>query len=259
MIQVLNRALDIIEYVARNPKRDHTLSEIADHLELNHGTCANIMKTLVQRNYLEQVVKKKGYRLGNMAYYLTGNYSYKKELVEAAKMPMENLAKVTNEGCILSILRGNIRVIIHEEKSHQELQVINYPEKNAYATSTGRMILSYMSEEELKQFVKEYGLPPKEIWSEVTSWEDLIEETSKIRNKRISTQESRAHVIGIAIPIWRKGKVVAALGIYMPAVRLREDMRDEIFEQLKNTGDVINKNLSEMMDIHNVKTIEVNE
>ena len=64
MIQVVNRALNILEIIAKNPDRELGLTEIADSVELNHGTCANILKTLVLRGYVEQAGAKKGYKLG---------------------------------------------------------------------------------------------------------------------------------------------------------------------------------------------------
>lgn len=252
MIQVLNRALNILEFVAKNPKSAHTLSEIAAHLELNPSTCANIVKTLVNRNYLEQVGKKKGYRLGSMSYYLTNNYTFEKELIEASEKPMKELREATNEGCILTILRGDTRIIIHEEKSKAELQVMNYTQKNAYATSTGRLIISHLNEDNLKNFVNNYGLPDQKVWAEVESWEDLVRETSKIRERGISKQESSAHIIGIAVPIKRKGKVISALGIYMPAIRLTEEIRDDIIEQLKHTAEQINDNIKKMQNMRSL-------
>jgi DNA-binding IclR family transcriptional regulator len=72
MIQVLHRAFDILELCASDKEKAHTLSEIAEKLQLNPTTCANIIKTMVTRNYLEQVGYKKGYRLGAKAFHLTG-------------------------------------------------------------------------------------------------------------------------------------------------------------------------------------------
>ena len=50
MIQVIHRALNILELIARDRNKEYGLSEIADRLGLNHGTCANIIKTLVVRS-----------------------------------------------------------------------------------------------------------------------------------------------------------------------------------------------------------------
>ena len=85
MIQVINRALDIIEYISKEPETPKSLSDISGTLDLNAGTCANIIKTLVERNYIEKLVNKKGYQLGKRFYQL-GNFSgYKKDLIEVAK------------------------------------------------------------------------------------------------------------------------------------------------------------------------------
>lgn len=249
MIQVLNRALNILEYVAKDPKKAHTLSDIADHLSINQSTCANIVKTLTNRNYLEKVSNKKGYHLGSMSYFLTNNYSYKEELIDASVSPMQDLKNKTGEGCILAILRGNTRVIIHDERSDGELQVINKTKKFVYATSTGRLILSYFKEDELRHFINLYGLPTQEVWKEATTWENLQKETARIREKGLSIQQSPSHIIGIAVPILEKNKVVAALGIYMPAIRLSENVRDDLIEKLKLTGKHINENIKNIRRI----------
>ncbi len=43
----------------RTRQKEFGLSEIATAVELNAGTCANILKTLVYRNYVEQSGTKK--------------------------------------------------------------------------------------------------------------------------------------------------------------------------------------------------------
>ena len=55
MIQVINRALDILELIAEEPEKQKSLSEISEKLDLNSGTCANIIKTLVSRNYINKI------------------------------------------------------------------------------------------------------------------------------------------------------------------------------------------------------------
>ena len=122
MIQVIHRALDILELIAQDRSRLYTLGEISTQLKLNNGTCANIIKTLVTRGYLEQEGRKTGYRLGSMSYLLTGNYSHKQDLMSAAVNPINELSTSLNEGCILSVLKDDTRIILHEAKSTHELQ-----------------------------------------------------------------------------------------------------------------------------------------
>ena len=91
MVLVVVKALDILELVARDAGRAHSLTEIAESLQMNQATCVNILKTLVDKNYLEHLGRKKGYRLGPMAYSLTNNPSYSQDLLLAAKDLMEDL------------------------------------------------------------------------------------------------------------------------------------------------------------------------
>ncbi len=60
MIQVIERAIDILEFVALHGKYPVQLIRIAEHVNISQPTCANVVKTLVKRNYLENASKKPG-------------------------------------------------------------------------------------------------------------------------------------------------------------------------------------------------------
>src|SRR5690606_2764004 len=114
MIQVLNRALDIIELISKDTTRTFTLSEIADELQLNHATCANIIKTMVSRNFIEQIGHKKGYKLGYMLYQVVGNNSFEDKLKKAAEYYIADLTNKLSETSLLAILKGQSRLVVHE-------------------------------------------------------------------------------------------------------------------------------------------------
>ncbi len=244
MIQVINRALDIMELVSQDRSRLYTLSEISNKLKLNNGTCANIIKTLVNRGYLEREGRMTGYRLGSMSYLLTGNYSHKRELLKAASGPMDNLLDELNESCILSVLKDNMRLVLHEVKSTNELQVINKKEKEVYRTSTGRMILACLDKKEQKKFIKKYGLPSQEIWPEIEDEEDLMIELVKIRKKQLAMQTSASLIIGMAAPIFKEGNIIASIGIYVPKIRFSDSTQKKVLEELKKTANLINHELN---------------
>ena len=234
MIQVINRALDILEYCAKHPEKDYSLTDIADHFGLNHATCANILKTLVHRKYIEQVGHKKGYRLGSMAYYLTGNISFRSNLVDLAKPVMKDLCEMLNESVIIAVInkQDNMRITLHTEYSSHELQVRANKGKNAYDTATGRLILAYLSEDDRMNIVKNKGLPSPFIWKEASTLEDLERELAKIREKGIAFQITASQVVGIAVPIFYKERVIAGLGIYLPEIRFVGELKKLIIDQI---------------------------
>ena len=207
MIQVINRALNILEILAQEPDKEFGLSEIATAVELNAGTCANILKTLVYRNYVEQSGTKKGYKLGYMIYQLTRDNSYNTELVNAAKVAMDNLRDNINETVILSVIKGDKRILLNESQCTHEIQVRTTNESSVYRATTGRMILAHYS--------------PKEL----LSW-------------------NKNHVVGLATPILKKGKVIASLGIYLPDIRFGKSEKNNIIKQLKKATDIINEKIN---------------
>jgi IclR family transcriptional regulator, KDG regulon repressor len=246
MIQVIHRAFDILELCARNPERILGLSEIADEFELNHSTCANILKTLVRRNYIEQVGYKKGYRLGAMAYHLTGNFSFKRDLVQAAKIPMEELTEELNETCLIGILRKTDfkRVVLYQVPCNQELTVSTMTEKDIYNTTSGRILLGYLPEKELDALVAKFGLPDSTVWAEASTRLKLDQELRKIRQTGFSIQNTSNQIIGLAVPILKEGMVIASLSVYLPEVRYKRDMKVILLNLLKQAAQQISDNLA---------------
>lgn len=239
MIQVIHRALNILELIAKDRNKEYGLSEIADNQGLNHGTCANIIKTLVVRNYIEQTGKKKGYKLGPQAYYLTNNFSNKKELLKVSIGPMKSLRAILNESCILAIMKDNMRVTLHQEFCTQELQAITGNEElNIYLTATGRMILACMTAAEQESFIQKYGLPD-EMWPEVKNEKELISELDRIKEKNLSAHFAESHIVGVGAPIFKNDKIVASLGIYLPEVRFTYKTQEHIFLEIAKTAQQI--------------------
>src|SRR5690606_18070109 len=240
MIQVIYRALNILEYVAKHKERACSLTEIAASLELNQPTCANILKTLVDANYLEHLGRKKGYRLGPMVYQLTGDLSYNQNLLQIAIPEMERLTEKLNESCILGIIRNQKRFILHTVNSDQDLQVRSKSERDIYETASGRLLLAFLPEKERDVLIKTIGLPKPEFWEEVKNRKQLDEAFQEIRKDRLETTLSPSHIVGLAVPIEKDGMVVASLSIYLPESRYdRKGNAKVITEELVAAGERI--------------------
>ncbi|MCE5348125.1 MAG: helix-turn-helix domain-containing protein [Bacteroidales bacterium] len=244
MIQVLNRAFDILEFISKGKNKEYSLSEIADNLGLNHSTCANIIKTLMARGYLAQFGKRGGYWLGPNVYQLTGNFPLKEELLKVSIEPMKALRNKLNEGIIIAIIQNNKRILLHEEMTTHELRVANREEKEVYRTSTGRVMLACMTNSEQKAYVKKYGLPDEDSWPEIEDEEDFFNELNKIKKKQIAVHLAKSGIMGVAVPVFKKDKVIASLGVYLPKIRFTEEMQENIFKELPFSADQIMKELN---------------
>ncbi|MDD4591025.1 MAG: helix-turn-helix domain-containing protein [Parabacteroides sp.] len=244
MIQVINRALNILEVIANNSDKELGLSEIADEVELNHGTCANILKTLVNRDYVEQVGTKKGYKLGYMSYQLTNAKSYYTDILSISKSLMDDLRDEINEMVILSIIKSGKRVLLYEAPCNHTLQIRTTQESSIYRATTGRMILAHYSPKELDDLIEKIGLPTEKEWPEVKSKSDLIQYLNQIKTNDVEITLNLNHVVGLATPIYKKGTVIASLGIYLPDVRFGKTEKNDIIKQLKKTTALINDRIA---------------
>ncbi|MGB3780173.1 MAG: IclR family transcriptional regulator C-terminal domain-containing protein [Tunicatimonas sp.] len=243
MIQVIHRALNILEFIAQHPQRDFSLTEIADQHQLNHGTCANILKTLVTRGYVEQLGHKKGYRLGPMAYHLTRNKAYRRDLVVAAEAPMQHLTQAVNETSLLAIILNNRRITLHAVECDHDIQARGNVDRLVYDSATGRLLLAYQSEIEQVRFARTYGLPPDDMWPDITTEDRLVAALAHLREAGLSIVLTNRHIVGLAAPVRQQGQVVAALGVFLPETRYTDTHREEIIRELKAKAKQVSENL----------------
>ncbi|RYC70805.1 MULTISPECIES: IclR family transcriptional regulator [Spirosoma] len=245
MIQVINRAIDIVEYIAQDPDKPKALGDIADAVGLNHGTCANILKTLVSRDFIEQIGAKKGYILGAKAYALTGNDNYRKDIVEAATDEMDRLTTLLNENTLLAALKGNQRIVLLRTFSEHDLQVRTPDQKDAYNTASGRLLLAFHTDAELVKYTARYGLPTADIWTEAASPGQFQQAIDLIRREELAIQTTTGRqVVGLAVPVRKADRVVASLSIYMPEYRYMVTDKARVVQELRNTANRISARLA---------------
>jgi DNA-binding IclR family transcriptional regulator len=245
MIQVVIRALDILEYVSKQGGEPASLSEISTAVSLNQPTCANIVKTLVSKNYLEHLGRKHGYRLGANAYHLTGNLAYSQNLILAAKDVMENLTKNLNENSLLGILRNHKRYLLHIAQSDHDLSVRSRTEADIYPTATGRILMAFLPSKELETLIQVIGLPQPHIWAGVQTKENLLDTLAEIRQKEIAFTLSSKHIVGVGVPIKKNDKVIASLSIFLPESRYTPEHKVKIIKELNRAKDKINERLNQ--------------
>lgn len=244
MIQVINRAMDIIEYLAKDPQSVKSLSNIAATLNLNAGTCANIIKTLVDRGYIEKLEDKKGYLLGKKIQQLSSSYGYKKHLIEVSRPVMQQVTDKLEENTLLGILSGDLRIAIVQIQSNQDVQAIAANEKRAYSAASGRLLVGMLPDNELIEFITMYGLPKPEEWGGCSTKKSFLQQVEKIRKDGYATQQSVRKIVGVAVPVKQGELVIASLSIYMPAYRFEKAQKESIIRYLNKSAATISARLN---------------
>jgi DNA-binding IclR family transcriptional regulator len=244
MIQVIIRAIDILEFVALHDKEPVQLFKIAGHVGLSHPTTANIVKTLLEKNYLEQMGRKKGYRLGIAAFQLTSNPFYQQNLITAAKDPMEDLTQQLNETSLLAIIQNNKRVILHQVECNQILKVNTVMVADAYNASSGRLLMAYFKTQDLDTLIRAVGLPSKKVWPGAETRAGLENELKKIREEEFVQTISVYHTVGFAVPVYNNKAVVAALSIFVPQSRYTDSHKGKIYKLIRKAAKQISARLT---------------
>jgi len=243
MIQVIVRAIDILEFVAQHNNQPVKLVNIAHQIGLSQPTCANIIKTLVDKKYLENISRKEGYILGINAYRLSGSEAYNQSLVSASSALMKELVEKINETCILGVIKNNKRLVIKEVQANNDLQVKTKMEADIYNTSSGRLLMSFMEEKEMNQLIQVIGLPDPAVWSGIKTRENLLNALTKIKTSQLSQTLSSNHIIGLAVPVFKKKLVIASLSVYLPESRFQPAHKENIVKLMRRTVSKINERL----------------
>lgn len=243
MIQVIHRALDILELLGSQPGKIYPLGEIAQLLELHRATCSNILKTLAQRGYVERLPSRGGYRLGSLASPWQGLAAHDRELSILARPILQALSEELNETSLIGVIRGTRRVTLECAASDRDLQVRSRQVRDVYETASGRLLLAYLPTEQLSAFVDRVGLPTESVWPEVQSAGDLEKAFEKIRRQELARSDSAEHIVGLAVPVWRGEQVVASVSVYLPEVRFAPQRRQEIINALRAAGSEISRQL----------------
>ncbi|MBR2352571.1 MAG: helix-turn-helix domain-containing protein [Alistipes sp.] len=245
LIQSVIKAMSIIELLASNPQREYPLSEIADELELDHGTCANIIKTLASHGYVQQSAPRRGYKFGYMFYKLTGTAVVNEDLTKIAREDVASLGRVTNESAILSIIKNDKRIVLFHTTPDRELIVRTNIDKSVYSANTGRVILANYTPDHLEKFIIRNGLPAESEWPAIYEGDnpdlEFRRRLNKIRKEGYEIDFNSNGIVGLAAPLWRGGHVAGSVGVYLPSSRLANEQ--EILDLVLATAASINRKL----------------
>lgn len=243
MIQVLEKAVNILDYLSNNSTREVPLSELADSLGINRPTCANIMKSLKDLALVEQTDYRGGYILGDKLFALSGASTNHQKVVRMIKPYVDKLSHSVNEDIVFSIVRGDRRIILYKVGSNHSIVARLVDDMKVWQATTARVIIAQYSPEKLNNYIKMVGLPGSE-WSEVHNRQELLAKLAEYKSQACTTVINRSHFACMAVPVFAKGLVLGSLACYLPDIRLGDGRKELIEEGLIRTTQKINKLLA---------------
>lgn len=226
-LRTLERGLDVLDCFGRGEAR-LSLTEIAARINLNPSTATRILATLEKRKYIIRNSETKKYQLGPQILCLIPPSVRSFELTNVAPPYMKQLFDLFNESVTLYVLLDGQRVCVDRiETSHALRRVVNIGDRLSLTRGASGKILLASLPEDLKQT----------IWSADPAIP--FDELAQIQKQgyAISTGEREEGVTAIAAPIFdANNKVIAALAIAGPTIRLTKAVRERMLPSVIQTA-----------------------
>lgn len=162
VIEVLDIALDVIEFLQRSEGQPQGASSIANDLGINRNRVFRILKTLKHRDYVELDLRTRGYRLSSRFIDIAEDMHERINLQALAESVLDDLARTTGETAYLLARFGNRAILIERRFGNHRLQV-EEPVGSPYPFHIGagpKVILAFLPDEERLRLIDEIELTP---------------------------------------------------------------------------------------------------
>ncbi len=241
MMQI-HRAAKVITCVGNGV---NTLSGIADYCRLSKSTVHRLLKALEKSRFVIYDTFNRRYLIGELITDIAARpETYHDYLKMCAGKEMEELAEITEETVMLTVMVGLRQMRVLSIPSKHDLRVVEGPRKAAYtfAGAGSQVLLAQLKDEELKAALK--PCKPEKLTSlTVTDKESLMTRIKKIRQQgyAISAGERMSGAVCIAAPV-RNYILPAALVVVGPESRMK-DKTASFVDLLLTIADRISFNL----------------
>jgi DNA-binding IclR family transcriptional regulator len=246
MIGSVQRALDILELFDAQTSELGT-TEIAAATGLHKSTVAGLIYTLEAKGYLNQNPATRKYRLGlklvERASIMLGHV----EIRQVALPHIQALRDEFDETVNLAILDGADVVYVERLLSKRGLGMRSEVGKRmlAHSTALGKAILSCWPVDQVKNFIKQYGLPAVTP-NTITDPERLLCELDRTREQGYAMDDEENEPGGrcVAAPIFdHMGQVVAAVSLSAPSPRMPSSQVSSVGLRVKEIAKAISCSL----------------
>lgn len=220
--QAVLRAVALLKaFTPDRPERG--LADLARAVGLNKTTAYRLLAALEAERMVERGRSGEAYRLGPELVALGGRAQGSQELREASRGVLGDLALETRETATLEVLVGADTLILEEAMGSYVLGSMpsigtRWP---AHATSTGKTILAFLSEEERNRLLPRVlpSVTPRTLADRGALERDL----ARVRDRgyALSQEELEPGFVAVGAPVRSaEGRVVAAISVGGPRVRL---------------------------------------
>ncbi len=244
-IEVLGKALDILDVFVEVRKPRLTLQEISTLTKLNKNTVFRALYTLAEHGYI--IKRHHEYELGSKLLDLSNAKLQRRDLVAAAGPFMDSLREKFGETVNLGVLDGGaIRYVDVRESPHRFRLAERVGGSDfLHCTALGKCHLAFMPMEEVRRLLKEQGMP-RETPRTLVTLSAMKVELERVRQQGYAAdaEESMEGAFCLGAPILDDaGAPIAALSISGPTTRFNVSVTPEASKALLDAVSEIRERL----------------
>jgi len=240
--KTVQKALNILEMLAEAESLHP--SDLARELGLSRSNVYRLLASLEAMGYVEKMDSSR-FGLSFKVFMLGSNISRRNQILRISHPIMSRLAKLCHENINLAIMYRQKALYIDQIESPHPLK-LNQPVGKTdplHCTALGKALLSGLSGRELEAFLRSNKLISY-TKNTIADPESLIAEIQKVKKRgyAMDIEETHEGIHCIAVPILdNTNKVIAALSISAPSVRLTKQQMRKLRIPLINTSKEISK------------------
>jgi IclR family KDG regulon transcriptional repressor len=226
-VQVLDRAINILEFIGKQSTGEAGLPELSAAMKLHKTTTHRIAHVLESRGLLRRGLDSNRYRLGLRLYDLGCQALDHVNIRDEARPLMKRVAFDVGETVHLALLdRAEVLYIERIEAQRSLTMGSKLGARNPiYCTALGKAILAYLPENEVDQILAASRMEAR-TRNTITNVLALKRELERIRDRgyAIDDEEIEDGVRCIAAPILNaSNRAVAAVSVSGPSSRITPD------------------------------------
>jgi len=246
-IRVLMRAAEILNcFTAMEPKK--SLVSLASETGLHKSTVYRILETLEELNWVRREEESGLYRLGVGIFELGSRAVSGLDFYNVSRPFMDDLVNLTGQ---------SVHLVVHDNGEALYLNKIEKPgafitqpssvgfRLPLHCTAVGKVLLAFMSKEEVEAIIQKKGLP-RFTEKTIVNKDDLLRALSEVRSKgyAIDDEEIKVGLRCVAAPIkGHIGNVLAAISVSGLSSYFNDEKLPELCQVITGTARKISSEL----------------
>ncbi|MBL8580545.1 MAG: IclR family transcriptional regulator [Mesorhizobium sp.] len=242
----VRRALDILELMLQRGE-PITVAQIVAELSIPKSTAYELVRTLSEGDYLAPSGRGSGLFLGRKLFELGMAYRSHVDLLKDGARIAEQLRDETGETIQLSVLDGNLMMVLLKEEGVRPVRIISQVGSRVPVNwaAAGRLLVSDLDDKALTGLLEE-TVRPSPTGRAATDVKKLITQIRKFRRQGYATElnETNEHAGCVAAPVVdANGRCIAAISVVAPEQRLVKPNKDYLIERVMNAAEKLSRRL----------------